>query len=49
MARTLRLAVERGYSDAQQFKGDEELKSLRNRKDFQELIASMEKKAGKRK
>jgi serine/threonine protein kinase/tetratricopeptide (TPR) repeat protein len=41
----LRRAVDRGYWDAKHMKEDEDLRALRERKDFKELLAEVEKKA----
>jgi tetratricopeptide (TPR) repeat protein/tRNA A-37 threonylcarbamoyl transferase component Bud32 len=40
----LRLAVDNGYSDVRHLKEDDDLRPLRDRKDFQELMTRMEKK-----
>jgi serine/threonine protein kinase len=42
----LRLAVDKGYSDAGKLKENEDLRPLRDRKDYQELVAELEKKSG---
>ena len=43
----LRLAVAKGFSEIRHVKEDEDLRPLRDRKDFQELVAEMGNKAGK--
>jgi eukaryotic-like serine/threonine-protein kinase len=42
----LRLAVNKGFADVRHMKSDDDLRPLRNRQDYQDLVAEMEKKAG---
>jgi tetratricopeptide (TPR) repeat protein/tRNA A-37 threonylcarbamoyl transferase component Bud32 len=42
----LRLAMKNGYTDARHLKQDDDMRPLWGRKDFQELMAQMEKKPG---
>jgi eukaryotic-like serine/threonine-protein kinase len=45
----LRLAAEKGYTDASQVRKDDDLRSLRGRKDFEAVLAEIEAKVPKKK